>query len=154
VISRPTTSQLVDVVRNELSNHVGPHVADPELTVALQMVDQVLATIARRADHEIAWMHEEIAAIEAAAEELVTTHPDAGGVAAALDEHRSRRTGSLHLADVTDDYNRASEVLSRAVEFVIGSGGAHQERIMALLSARLDHEVEVMGADFTLVGRA
>jgi len=154
VISRPTTSQLVDVVRHELSTKIAAHITDPELTVALQMVDHVLVTIARRADHEIAWMQEEMDAIESAAADLVAAEPGAGAVAEALEDYRTGRTGSLHLADVTDDYNRAAEVLSRAVEFVMASGGAHKERIIGLLSARLDHEVEVIGPDFTLVGRA
>ena len=159
MISRPSTSQLVEVIRNELSTRIAAQTTDPELTVALQMMDHVLVTIARRADHEIAWMHEEMDAIEAAAADLVTAEsgaaePGTGSVAEALEEYRARRTGSLHLADVTDDYNRASEVLSRAVEFVLTSDGPHKERIIGLLSARLAHEVEVIGPDFTLVGRA
>ena len=154
MISRPTTSQLVDVVRNELSTRIAAQISDPEVSVALQMLDQVLVTIGRRADHEIAWMHEEMDAIEAAAAELVRAEAGADAVAGALEEYRSARTAGLHLADVTDDYNRASEVLSRAVEFVMAAGGAHKDRIIGLLSARLDHEVEIMGTDFSLVGRA
>src|SRR5438552_2404757 len=53
MITRPTSAQLIDEVRRELSSNVAPQVADPQTQGSLQMVDHILATLAVRAEHEI-----------------------------------------------------------------------------------------------------
>lgn len=155
MITRPTTAQLLEVVRKELADNVAAAVTDPQVVTNLRMIDQILGTLAIRADHELGWMAEEMAAIDAMGEQVATSGlPDAAAVAEALAEFRSARTTSLHTADVTDDYNRATEVLSRCVEVTFTSPGDLRDSVRALLEARLAHETEVIGPDFQLVGRS
>ena len=97
------------------------------------------------AGHEIAWMREETADIEAYA----------GAVAAVADDEALRTAlaalataphAGLHLADVTEVYVRAGDVLSAALEAAVGSGDEDLVRDgEALLAARLDHEHAVVG---------
>ena len=153
MITRPTTAQLLGVVRTEIAERIAPAVTDPQLATSLHMIDHILATLMVRADHELGWMVEEMSAVEAVASRVVDSGlPGAANVADALAEFVSGRSGSAHTADVTEDYNRASEVLSRAVEATSAVTGELRESVLALLAGRLSHEESVIG-DFQLVGR-
>ena len=99
MITRPTTTQLLDVVRKELTEKVAPAVTDPQVATSLHMIDHILGTLAVRADHELGWMAEEMAAIEAVGERVAaSTRPGAAAVADALAEFRVRRAGGFHAA--------------------------------------------------------
>jgi hypothetical protein len=119
------------------------------------MVDHILRTLAVRAEHELGWMAEEMAAIDTVGERIAASGlPGAAAVAEALAEFRAQRAGGLHGAEITDDYNRATEVLSRAVEATFADGGELRAAVTALLDQRLAHETDVIGEDFALVGRS
>ena len=62
MMTQPSATRLLEVVRKELSDNVLPGIADPHTTANLQMVLHVLETIGVRVEHEIAWMCEEIGA--------------------------------------------------------------------------------------------
>ncbi len=152
MITRPTTARLLAVVRTELAERIGPAVTDPQLVASLQMIDHILSALAVRADHELGWMAEEMEAVEAVGERVAASDlPGAPRVAEALGAFRSGRSAGLHTAEITEDYSRATEILSRAVEATAGEG-ALRESVLDLLAARLAHEAEVIG-DFELVGR-
>jgi hypothetical protein len=155
MITRPTTTQLLEVVRKELTEKVAPAVSDPQVATSLHMIDHILGTLAVRADHELGWMAEEMAAIESVGERVAASAlPGAAAVGEALAEFRSQRAGGLHAAEVTEDYNRASEVLSRSVEATFADESPLRAEVSALLDQRLAHETDVIGEDFQLVGRS
>ena len=155
MITAPTTTQLLDVVRKELAERVAPAVTDPQVATSLHMIDHILRTLAVRAEHELGWMAEEMAAIESVGDRVAASGlPGADSVADALAEFRSQRAGGLHAADITADYNRATEVLSRAVEATFGDDGELRAAVGELLDQRLAHETDVIGEDFQLVGRS
>jgi hypothetical protein len=100
-------------------------------------------------------MAEEMAAIETVGEQVAASGlAGAAAVGEALAEFRSQRTGGLHAAEVTDDYNRATEVLSRAVEATFSADDDLRSAVSALLDQRLAHETDVIGEGFQLVGRS
>ena len=153
MITQPSCSRLLAVVRAELESTVLPAVSNPSVLAALGMIDSILANVGARCDHEVAWMREEIAEIETVADEVVAAGADAGSrVAAALDELRAHRGPSDHTADVQGEYGLAGEVLSRALEAALPHGGALRDRVRSVLEHRLRREIEIRG-DFTLVGR-
>ena len=155
MITRPTTPQLIDVVRRELSEHVAPAVSDPQVATSLQMIDHILRTLAVRAGHELGWMTEEMDAIEAVGERIASTDlPGASGVGEALSAFRSQRSAAVDSASIIEDYNHATEVLSRCVETTFEHPGELRDAVTALLDQRLAHEVDVIGPDFQLVGRS
>ena len=152
--TRPTTAQLLEVVRRELAELVAPAVSDPQATTSLQMIDHILRTLAVRADHEAGWMAEEMAAIEALAARVAGSDlPGAAAVTEALESFRSGRSTGQSTADITEDYNAATEVLSRCVEATFPAGGELRDAVDRLLDERLAHETAVIGPDFQLVGR-
>jgi len=153
MITRPTTAQLLGAVRTEIAERIAPAISDPQLATSLHMIDHILSTLMVRADHELGWMVEEMNAVQAVATRVAESAlPGAVHVADALTEFVSARSGSAHAADVTEDYNRASELLSRAVEATSAETGELRESVLALLAGRLAHEESVIG-DFQLVGR-
>ena len=155
MITAPTTAQLLDVVRQELAEKVAPAVTDPQVATSLHMVDHILRTLAVRAEHELGWMGEEMSAIELVASRVAASDlPGAASVAQALDEFRANVSPGLHAADVAADYNRATEVLSRAVEATFSDTGELRAAVDVLLDQRLAHETDVIGEDFQLVGRS
>jgi hypothetical protein len=155
MITRPTTGQLVEVVRRELAERVAPAVSDQQVATSLQMVDHILSTLAVRAEHELGWMAEEMVAIEVVAQRVADSGlPGAGAVSDALAAFLTNRATGLHAAQIIDDYNRASEVLSRAVEATFGNEGDLGRSVAGLLDQRLAHETDVIGLDFQLVGRS
>ena len=154
MITRPTTAQLIDVVRRELADRVAPAVTDPQVATSLQMVDHILATLAVRAEHEAGWMTEEIAAIETVGQQVADSGlPGAPAVAEALAAFRAGRGTGRSIAEITDDYNAATEVLSRCVEATFAAGGHLRDAVTGLLDQRLAHETDVIGPGFQLVGR-
>ena len=155
MITAPTTAQLLDVVRRELAEKVGPAVTDPQVATSLHMIDHILQTLAVRAEHELGWMGEEMSAIENVASRVAASDlPGAASVAQALEEFRANVSPGLHAADVAADYNRATEVLSRTVEATFADTGELRAAVNVLLDQRLAHETDVIGEDFQLVGRS
>ena len=152
MITQPTSARLIEVVREELRENVLPKVAeDPAAAGSLHMIDQVLETLSRRATNEIAWMVEEIAALDALGERVAAEVPQAAKTAAALNALRALDGSRLDLASVSERYSTASEILSCAVEDV-PLDAAPRGDVEAALDGRLAHELAIIG-DFQLVGR-
>ena len=148
MLTRPTTEQVLTAVARELDEVVLPVVAEEPVRVALGMITQLLRGCAQRAAHEIAWMHEETAAIEAAVAGI-----DDDATRGALAALHDAPAGSLHLDDVVALYHLASEVVGAAIEWAYRTG--HQERardLRDLLVARSGHEMQIVGV-LDLVGR-
>lgn len=144
MIGRPTTEQiLLDCCR--VLDDVLPAVPDETAQVRLVMLGKVLRNAAVRAAHEIAWMREETAAIEGYAGAVAAVGGN-GTLRAALAELAAAPREALHLADVTDVYVRAGDVLSAALEAAVATGDAGLVRDgEALLAARMEHEDAIVG---------
>lgn len=154
MIVRPSTPQLVDALRHELSETIAPQVTGATGAVTLAMIDRILLNIGVRAEHEVAWMREETDAMERFAERVVATVRGADAAKAALDAVRDSRTDSLHLTDVRDDYDRASEAFSSAVDDVMAADDDDlRQEAFRLLQTRVERETQITGPDFTMVGR-
>jgi hypothetical protein len=154
MITRPTTDQLILDCRRELLDVVLPDVQSDHVRVAVQMLENVLRNAATRAAHEIAWMREETAALEAYAVDVVDAVSEAQAVKAALDVLHAGPRESLDLADVVEVYSRAGEAFSCALEASMAE--RHQDlaaRAADLLAARSRREVEIMG-EWAMVGRS
>jgi hypothetical protein len=145
MIARPTTEQLLLDCCRVLTDDVLPTVSDETTQVRLVMLEKVLRNAAVRAGHEIAWMREEGAAIEAYGRAVDAATGD-GDVRVGLGELAKAPHHSLHLADVTEVYCRAGDVLSVALEAALRAGRTDLAGDgEALLAARLAHENQVVG---------
>jgi hypothetical protein len=152
VISRPTTDQLIADVCQDLLSAVLPALIDETLQVRVAMAETVLRNAAVRAAHEIAWMTDETAALIEYAKAVNARIPsvELDDALAAVDD--APRT-SLHLADVVETYERASQALAVAIGAAQRDGTA--ELVDAgrdLLHDRVSTEKAVM-ATYVVVGR-
>ena len=135
MFTRPTTEQVLDVIANELRETVHAELEPGPARVLVEQIEQLMRGCARRSAHEIAWAHDEVAAIADA------VGKDLGS------------PGSLHLDDVAGWYDAASRELSAAIEAAFAAGDdARVAELRALLDARSAHEMEIIGA-LDLVGR-
>jgi hypothetical protein len=148
MLTRPTTDQVLSAVARDLEEVVLPAVSAEPVRVAIGMMTQLVRGCAARAAHEIAWMYEEMAAIDSATSDI-----DDRATQTALAAFRAVPVDSVHLDDVVARYHLASEALGAAIEWAYRSG--HRERASALrelLFARSAHEMQIVGA-LDLVGR-
>ena len=130
MITSPSSSQLIESVRHELLTRIKPVVSDAEALGMLAMMDSILASVAVRCGHEVAWMREEIAEIERGAETVIHANADkSGSVAAALTALRDQRSPSDNLDQLDAEYQLAGEVLSRSVEAAMVVGGDLRETV-------------------------
>jgi len=150
-MTQPSTTRIIDVVRQELAENVLPVTTDVQAQASLQMIDHILATVAVRVQREIAWMVEEAEAIGELGEQIASEEPHATGVATALAALRAAPLRSLQYDDVSARYSLAGEVLSCAFEEV-SIDSPLRVAVEAQLDTRLEHEVAIMG-DFQLVAR-
>jgi hypothetical protein len=152
LLSRPTTEQILLDCCRELTTGVLPALTDETAQVRVVMIETVLRNMAVRAAHEIAWMVEETADIEAYARS-VDAAAGAAPVARALDALAKAPRDSVHLDDVAETYTRAGRVLSAALEAALTGGHADLvTRGEELLVTRCGHETEVM-AGWSPTGR-
>jgi hypothetical protein len=153
MMTLPSSSQLLSVIRAELAETLTGLSDDPRVINCLGMVDSMLATIAVRCDHEIGWMVSEIAEIEQVAEHLIAAgHDPDGRIANGLQHLRGRDRTDFQTACVRADYHLASTVLADCTEVAVTVGGEPRRRIEAVLATRLEHEQQIRGA-LELVGR-
>jgi hypothetical protein len=135
MLTKPTTDQILVGIARDLREQVLPFVDDEPAKVAMGMIDQILRNLSVRVEHEVAWMHDEVADIAAAA----------GRVAGA--------PATLHLHDVVVWYGAASRWLSEGIEAAYASGDQDQiNKWRSLIEARSAHEQAIMGS-LDLVGR-
>lgn len=153
MITQPTIPRLLASIQAELTENVLPQLDDPTTKVNVEMMTALLSALAIRTENEIAWMLEESGAIEAAAVAMLPTLDAAEAVSAALEAHRASPPASMRLSDVTESYQRASELLSLLTESAYASGDAAAiDAVQALIDARLATEQVAIG-DFIAVGR-
>jgi hypothetical protein len=135
MFSKPTTEQVLRGIVDHLNEQIAPELQSEPAKVALGMITQIINGCATRAAHEIEWMFEEMGAIA-----------DATGTERVVPD-------SLHLADVSDAYSRASSVLADAIDAAYSAGDrAKATALRELLKARSAHEMQIVGA-LDLVGR-
>lgn len=135
MFSRPTTEQVLDLIADDLRDAVLPDLSSEVVRVMVAQMEQIVRSCARRAGHEIAWVHDEAATIAA------TTGTPVGSPA------------SLHLDDVVAWYDAASRALSAALDAAFASGDdARIAELKAVLDARSATEMRVIGT-LDLVGR-
>ncbi|MDT7569409.1 MAG: hypothetical protein QOC83_5607 [Pseudonocardiales bacterium] len=153
MIARPSSRQLLETVRTELRTTIKHAVTDADALARLDMIDSILGSVIMRSDDEVAWLREEIAAIERAGDAVLADGADeTGQVAAALAVLRANRATSYRLPDLHAEYNLAGEVLSRAVEAGSRAGGRLRRTVEEVLEERLRREVLIRG-EFSLAGR-
>jgi hypothetical protein len=152
VITRPTTAQILDDCAHELRQFVTPAVSDPTVRIRLEMLEQLLASCAVRAAHEISWMAAECDLMEAYAADVLAEFAD-GDLGARLDAFRSQRSESLELEDRIADYDRAGRAFSVALELAMRHGHDQlSSRARQLVTARREREAETRPG-FYLPGR-
>jgi hypothetical protein len=152
MLSRPTTEQILLDCCRELMTNVLPSLTDATAQVSVIMVETVLRNTAVRAAHEVAWMREETAEIEAYAHAVAAQAPGTT-LGTALSALAGAPRDSLHLDDVVETYCRAGNVLSAALETAVASGlAALVRRGEEILDVRSGHETEVM-AGWSPTGR-
>ena len=153
MLSRPTTEQILLDCCRELMTVVLPNLTDATAQVSLVMVETVLRNTAVRAAHEVAWMREEGAEMEAYAQAVAEHAPGAAPLRSALTALAEARRDSLHLDDVVETYCRASNALSAALEIAVaGNLAGLIRRGEEILDVRAGHETEVM-AGWSPTGR-
>jgi hypothetical protein len=152
MLSRPTTEQILLDCCRELMSNVLPSLTDATAQVSVIMVETVLRNTAVRAAHEVAWMRDETADIEAYAHAVAAQAPGTT-LETALAALAGAPRDSLHLDDVVETYCRAGNALSAALETAVASGLAPLiQRGEEILHVRSGHETDVM-AGWSPTGR-
>jgi hypothetical protein len=152
MLSRPTTEQILLDCCRELMTNVLPCLTDATAQVSVIMVETVLRNTAVRAAHEVAWMRDETADIEAYANEVAAQAPGTT-LETALAALAAAPRDSLHLDDVVETYCRAGNALSAALETAVaGRLTGLIQRGEEILDVRNGHETEVM-AGWSPTGR-
>ena len=132
--------------------NVLPSLTDATAQVSVIMVETVLRNTAVRAAHEVAWMRDETADIEAYAHAVAAQAPGTA-LETALAALAAAPRDSLHLDDVVETYCRAGNALSAALETAVASGLAPLiQRGEEILDVRSGHETDVM-AGWSPTGR-
>ena len=150
MMTQPSVSQLIEFIRTQLTEVVGPALPEDGPRSALGMIDHLLQTIRTRTEHEIDWMTTQTNDITDLAERAVA-HGDASPqVAEAVGSLRAARTGSLAASQVTADYARAAEILSLLLEDTVSTDSATANEARTLLDREVGWGVQVVG-DFVLV---
>jgi hypothetical protein len=152
LITRPTTDALIGDCCRELTDAILPALTDETLRLRLVMTETVLRNAAVRAAHEIAWMLQETSALMAYAEQVAARHASEPLRAAMAAAEAGPQEG-LHLAEVTDRYERAGRAFDKALAAAQAAGAADLiARARELLRDRIATEKQVMAA-YAVVGR-
>ena len=152
MIARPTTDVLIEDCCRELMEAILPGLTDETLKLRLVMAETVLRNAAVRAAHEIAWMREETAALLAYADQVAVRlgGEPARAVPATV---QADPVDSLHLADVTERYERAGQAFAAAMAAAQAAGATDLvAQARELLRGRIATEKQVM-ATYQVVGR-
>ena len=135
MLTQPTTDKILLAIANDLNAIVLPVVDDEQAKVLLGQIDQLLRRLSRRSATEIAWMVEEINAINEAL------------------GREGKEVTSLLLADVATEYSEASGALGDAIDEAFASNDEGMiMKLKNLLSLRIEKEQEILG-QLDLVGR-
>ena len=150
MMSKPSTVQLISVIREHLSDAIAPAVSDAGQQKLLAMIDHLLQTIAVRAEHEIDWMINHVHDVVALADDMVNTASTPAAVIEALDRYREQHQVSLTASAVTANYGLAAAVLAAILEATVTDTGEHGSAARRLLQRDVARGVQVVG-EFELV---
>ncbi len=151
MITRPSTSRVLEDVVEELTRDIMPSITDPAQQIRLSMLMIVLNNCANASEREIAVMREEIPTYLAFAADVAAATGNADVSAAA---ESAAMGDSLVLSDVIADYQRASRAFSTAMDLVMDTVNRDFiERGEDLLRTRMDNERAILSG-VAAVGRS
>ena len=151
MITRPSTSRILEDVVEELTRDILPSITDPAQQIRLHMLMIVLNNCANASEREIAVMREEIPVYLDFATEVAATTGNAEVAAAAS---AAQPGESLVLSDVIADYQRASSAFADAMDLVMDGGdSAVIQRGEDILRMRMDNERAILSG-VSAVGRS
>jgi len=142
MMTRPSTAQIVDLVRESLDGMLA--LTSQEQTELLLLADGLLGVVGRRAELDSSWMLEEIAEIEEFATFLLFNGHDPDGVI--RDKHALCVPADQVRPDqVAEAYRSSSELLMSCVRLAMNAGGAARSRLDAVINSRVAHERGIRG---------
>lgn len=151
MITRPSTSRIIEDIVEELSRDILPSLTDPAQQIRLHMLMIVLNNCANASEREISVMREEIPRYVDFATDVAAATGDAEVAAAAA---TATMGDSLVLSDVIADYQRASRAFSTAMDLVMDTVNRDFiERGENILRMRMDNEKEILSG-VSAVGRS
>lgn len=142
MIVRPPAANLLEVVRSTLRTSVTPAVEDQRVLTELGMIDSMLGTLIARWADEPRLIAEEVAAVEALAEQVIDETGDDGASEALI---ALRAVGPIGGGDPIARYDAAGELLSRCLEAAVPAGGDLRASAEAVLWQRMQHQSEIHG---------
>jgi hypothetical protein len=143
MITSPSPAELLQTVRSVLDAHIAPTVTEPTAAAALAQAGLVLRYVEAVVDHQLAWIREEIADIHDTAAAIIGAQDDPGGhITQALRASLDAQTESLELSKACQEYQLASEVLSRCLD----RGQFANKVAVGALRRRLDREAAIKAA--------
>lgn len=151
MITRPSTSRILEDIVEELTRDILPSITDPAQQIRLQMLLVVLNNCANASEREIAVMRDEIPLyLQFASDVAAATGSE--DVAAAVDF--AQPGDSLVLSDVISDYQRASRAFTTAMDLVMDTVNRDFiERGEQILRTRMDNERAILSG-VSAVGRS
>ena len=151
MITRPSTSRILEDIVEEITRDIMPSITDPAQQIRLSMLMIVLNNCANASEREIAVMRQEIPVyLQFAADVASATGNE--DVAAAVDFAQPGE--SLVLSDVISDYQRASRAFSTAMDLVMDTVNREFiERGEGILQTRMDNERAILSG-VSAVGRS
>ncbi len=151
MITRPSTSRIIEDIVDELTRDIMPSLTDPAQQIRLHMLMITLINCANASESEIATMRSEIPVYLEFAADVATATSDPE-VAAAL--AAAAPGDSLVLSDVIADYQRASRAFSAAMDLVMDTVNRDFiERGESILRTRMANEKAILSGT-SAVGRS
>ena len=151
MITRPSTSRIIEDICEELSRDILPSLTDPAQQIRLHMLMITLINCANASEREIQVMREEIPVYQSFAADVAAATGDPEVTAAAASATMGQ---SLVLSDVIADYQRASRAFSTAMDLVMDTvDRAFTERGEDILRMRLTNERAILSGT-SAVGRS
>jgi hypothetical protein len=150
MMTQPSVARLIEVVRAQLTETIGPALIDDGPRSALGMIDHVLQMIQTRSEREIDWMVMQTTDIIDLARRALASGDVSSKVSDAVDAYMANRTEGLAASQVTSDYAHAAAVLSLLLEETVGTSSDTAIESRGLLEREVQWGVDVVG-DFVLV---
>ena len=151
MITRPSTSRVLEDVVEELTRDILPMITDPAQQIRLHMLMVVLNDCANASEREISVMRTEIPEYLAFAADVAKVTGNAAVDAAVAGAQMGE---SLVLTDVIRDYENASRAFSTAMDLVMDTVDRNFiERGEALLRTRVMNERAILSGS-SAVGRS
>ncbi len=153
MLARPTTEQLLNDCRRELTEVVLAADLDPNVALSVTMIEDILRSCSVRAAHEIAWMQEESTEMLEYSRSVLEVGSDTEALEVALAAAEAGQNSSLHLDDMASKYSLAGQCLSEAIDVChIENHDALLALGRELIDRRLANEETIKGA-WAFVGR-